>query len=113
MKVWNCEHLSIRQHIFDNLLDLFSLDDYELIERRKAVLIAEDVYLLGFSLVNKTQHNHLKKILKSKLSSKEVGPPRESQEPNINIDSAESVAACMSLQKTVKDLKKHVSELTE
>ena len=105
--------LSIRKHIFDKLLDLFSLDDYELIERRKAVLIAEDVYLLGFSLVNKTQHNRLKKILKSKSSSKEVGPLRESQEPNINIDSAELVAACLSLQKTVKDLKKHVRELTD
>ena len=112
----------IRKILFGKLLKVFPLDNYDLSERRKASCLAEDVYLLGFSLVSKRQHTRLKKILKKnpkdttsveKSCASDDANNLAEIKPTDKVDSGELLAACLSLQKTVKDLNIQVKELTQ
>ena len=87
--------------------------------------MAEDVYLLGFSLSNKKLHKNINKILKrSKVKPDQTtrnidqtGENTElitvSESENQNEHSVELITVCISLKKTVKELQSQLMEVTK
>ena len=69
--------LSTRAEIFNQLQSDISVDQYELCDKRKIGFLTEDVYVLGFSLVNKTPHKNLHRILKKTKTTVSVDQPTE------------------------------------
>ena len=116
--------LAIRSELF-NKLPIRSLGDRELLDRHKISLVAEDVYLLGFSLLNKKLHKNINKILKrSKVKPDQTtrnidqtGDNTElitvSKSEDQNEHSVELITVCISLKKTVKELQSQLMEVTK
>ena len=116
-----CESLSmsnlllIRAEIFNQLQSDISVDQYELCDRRKIVSLAEDVYVLGFSLVSKSPHKNLYRILKKTKTT--VLSSDQSTEIDVSTDDrteiTELVTICTTLKKSVKDLQMQLAEVTK
>ena len=102
--------IQIRQNIYDKLLTLFPLVDYDLIERRKVASLAEHIYVLGFSLISKTEHKSLARRLKNKGIRDQSIVMKNQKEEN---DILELVATCLALKNNVKELNSKISLLTD
>ena len=103
--------LAIRTELFKELQNIFPHDDYELSERRKLTIIADDVYTLGFSLVNKCQHKNLNKIVR-KVASKSHKTSENTCQTDVETEYIELLTLCTSLKETVKDLTFKLREAT-
>ena len=107
-----CEELglqilnAIRQKIFDELVTICFLENYDLVERRKVTSLAEDVYVMGFSLVNKRRHKRLIKLLK--YQKEDLTEPEMEV---VNPDSVELLTAYLDLKKVTGELNTQVLEL--
>ena len=99
----------IRHNIFEKVKTILSLTNFELIERRKLPNIAEDIYILGFSLVSKSAHKNLQKILKEKKGNLDK---KQSIDLTHNKDSSDLLVLSGTLQDTVKALTNQVNELS-
>ena len=99
----------IRHNIFEKVKTILSLTNFELIERRKLPNIAEDIYILGFSLVSKSAHKNLQKILKEKKGNLDK---KQSTDLTHNKDSSDLLVLSGTLQDTVKALTNQVNELS-
>jgi hypothetical protein len=101
--------LTIRDKLFSDLCKIFSLENYELIERRKMTCLADEVFIMGFSLVNKLMHKRLLKLLKPKKEEGDKSPILSDDE---RLSYAELVARYLSMQATFTDLKSLVKQLS-
>ena len=77
--------------------------------------MAEDVYVLGFSLVSKTPHKNLYRILKKTKTTVLSGD--QSTEIDVTTDDrtdiVELVTICTTLKKSVKVLQMQLAEVTK
>ena len=105
----------LRKKLFEQLIQLFSLEDFDLVERRKVSPLAEEVYLMGFSVINKMKHSRLTKLLKVK--EKKGNELLENEDKitekadNGNQDFTDLLAAYLKLTQTVQQQKKTINDL--
>ena len=105
-KIDNEKLLTLRGCIFSKLQDIITvLTNRELFSRRKKKYIAEDIYLIGFSLVNNMEHAALRKILKQN-NEESVSLLEESSS-----DSSDILETCTALKSTVDRLLSQVNGL--
>ena len=105
-KIDNEKLLTLRGCIFSKLQDIITvLTNRELFSRRKKKYIAEDIYLIGFSLVNNIEYAALRKILKPN-NEESVSLLEESSS-----DSSDILETCTALKSTVDRLLSQVNGL--
>ena len=101
--------LSIRESLFNELQTVFSLENYNLIDRRKVSCLADKVFVMGFSLVTRLMHKRLLKLLKIKKDDSEV----PDQEYSINKPGyTELLTEYLSLKQVVQELKSTMKQLS-
>ena len=104
----------LRKKLFDQLIQLFSLEDFDLVERRKVSPLAEEVYLMGFSVINKMKHSRLTKLVKVKKQKGnnllETEDKITEKADNGNQDFTYLLAAYLKLTQTVQQ-KKTINDL--
>ena len=101
--------LSIRESLFNELQTVFSLENYNLIDRRKVSCLADEVFVMGFSLVTRLMHKRLLKLLKIKKDEPEV----PDQESSINKPGyTELLTEYLSLKQVVQELKSTMKQLS-
>ena len=106
---------NIRNRLSKQLVTMFALEESlgTIVDRRKSSLIAEDIYVIGFSIVSKKKHKNLNKIFKKSkpdgdtevLTSKSV-----ENKPNI-IDTTELFSMCISFRNEIKTLNSTTKDL--
>ena len=112
----NEELQSIRSYMFEKLkTDIPSstyCEGYELINRRKKRSLAEDIYLLGYTLANKLEDVRLKNIFKN-ISSNDIQILRETPKDidNKDADDAVSLENRFECKKSIDDLKNLVRNM--
>ena len=101
--------LSLRLVLYENLCALFPMTrEAVMFNRRKADLIIEDIFILGFCLVNKSQDKRLAKVLKQPLTSDD-----HPHEVTLSADNpTDLIETCIVLRDTVTCLTSTVSTLT-
>ena len=104
--------IDIRKKLYDSLPDNLSIGDKELISRRKKSNLADDIYLLGYSLVSEMEHKRLKKIFKHK-SSPENDETRENELSQESSGDLSWLTLYVEMKNTLKELKNQVKELTQ
>ena len=105
--------LLIRAKLFEGLNKLFSLENFELVERRKISKLAEEVYVMSFSLLNKLKHKRLEKMLREKHQSDHESDLDQLVDNSENQhDIKKLLMAYLELEKIVKSQNKTISDLT-
>ena len=103
--------ISLRQKMFDTLVTTKTeLSSAAMYNRKKIKLIAEDIYILGYSVVNKASDKRLSKVLKLPQQSS-----TDSQDVSFIaplLDPVDITETCIVLRDTVTDLTRVISELT-
>ena len=103
---------SLRQKLFDDLCILFpSFIDRGMYNRRKKETIAHDIYILGYSLVNKKEDQRIAKVTKTPRTPE--NPRISGDESILNESNAELLDTCMQLKVTVLKLTSAVNVLSE
>ena len=87
-KIENDKLLTLRGDIFSKLQDVIpSLTSREMFARRKGKLIAQDIYVIGYSLINNLEHIQLHRILKPEPGNESLvsqnDPPEVSQDEDV------------------------------
>ena len=96
----------MRITFLDQIVDLFpKYKDYELYARRSKPLLAEDVYILGFSVLNRLEERNLPKILKYVPAQTE-----DHQEEGFDGD-VDLLQTCIKLKTSNVSLLSQVSDL--
>ena len=93
--------LFLRLHLFEVLIATYpDMEGAELYKRRKADLITEDIFVLGYCIVNKQKDLRLNKVLKlhSKVSQDE---DHALSDPLGTLETADLVETCIGLRQSV------------
>ena len=106
---------SLRQTLFESLCSNFpSVSTKQLYSRRKTETLANDIYILGYCVVNNSEDLRLSKIFKNNNTESSVEPVSELNAQiteNDTISTADLVDTCLDLRKDVKDLTEVVRNL--
>ena len=102
-----------RQYLLSELQKMFpSLKEKELYKRKKMELMAQDVFIMGYSFVNKIQDKRLGKTFKTTAALNDSQPHASNEslvEDNTDSDLQET---CMLLRQTVLNLESTVIRLS-
>ena len=101
---WNMEVLiNLRCVLFRKFVEIFpQYKEQELISRRSKQLLTEDVYIIGYSVINKKEDRRFKNILKGEMPSEVTASPEI-------IDINRLYETCLELQEMVDILKVRVN----
>ena len=94
--------IKIRKCLFENL-HMISVEEYDLVNRRKKSFIEDDIYVMGFSIANNNEHNRLKKVIKLKKQRKDDHDEEE----------LGWLAPFVDMQNSMRELKHNVKALSE
>ena len=111
---------SLREHLTEEARLLFTgYTDRQLLNRRKAALLASDVYVIGLSVVSKTEDRRLKCVFRPAMDQ-EAAPSATPPSDQSTTDDPYLLEACADLkeqvntmQQTIRELLARVEELEE
>ena len=104
--------LEIRQLLYQKLIGLqFMTDELELCNRRKKSALADDIYVIGYSVVSEHEHKRLKKVLKSKTDAGDI-TLTQGEPVNPRTEDSELLVMCHSLREQVRELLGRVASLS-
>ena len=99
---------SLRQTLFESLCSNFpSVSTKQMYSRRKTETLANDIYILGYCVVNNSEDSRLSKIFKNNNTeaSTDTNPELNAQVTESDtFNTAELVDTCLDLRRSVKDL---------
>lgn len=108
--------LQVRQHLHERLNELFPVNASKtLYNRRKCETVINDIFILGYSVVNKMEDQRLKSVFHKNDISQSAQAPEEELDNSlsVNSNSTDLLQVCMQLQTTVFDLTGTVSRLQD
>ena len=104
--------LEIRQLLYQKLIGLqFMTDELELCNRHKKSALADDIYVIGYSVVSEQEHKRLKKVLKSKTDAGDI-TLTQGEPVNPTTEDSELLVMCHSLREQVWELLSRVASLS-
>ena len=107
---------AIRNILFNDLSKMYSLENFELVERRKVSCLADEVYVMGFSKINKMMHHRLIRLLKPKFQKTSEKPESvngsEANESR-NLSNGEIFATILSMKQTISEYNIRFTDLTK
>ena len=107
---------TIRNILFNDLSKMYSLENFELVERRKVSCLADEVYVMGFSKINKMMHHRLIRLLKPKFQkSSEKSESVNDIEDNEsrNLSNGELFATILNMKQTISEYNIRFTDLTK
>ena len=107
---------AIRNILFNDIFKMYSLENFELVERWKVSCLADEVYVMGFSKVNKMMHHRLIRLLKPKFqkSSEKPGSVNGSEDKKSrNLSNGELFATILSMKQTISEYNIRFTDLTK
>ena len=86
-------------------------DELELCNRRKKSALADDIYVIGYSVVSEQEHKRLKKVLKRKTDAGDI-TLTQGEPVNPTTEDSELLVMCHSLREQVGELLGRVASLS-
>ena len=106
--------VALRQQLHESLVQKFpQLASKKLYNRRKTPNIVNDIYIIGYCIVNELEDSRLNKVLKNYTAVIDVSEQEEGDQSLLNDTEGGLLAVCVQLQKSVTELTKTVKKLQE